>query len=124
MTSETDNWDDLETEGQPRRKTRRIDVKDRDDCLVFIDNNAYFIRDISLAGIGLLLPVKESVLLSEVIGDIISCHVQIAAQTIRDLEYRIVYLSPGPAEYMFCGMEWVGRNQEKEGVFQTALDQL
>ena len=110
MTARTDGWDEINSDGQPRRRTRRINVTDRDDCYMFIKEQAYFIRDISMAGVGLVMPAKDSLMLSKVLGDIVDCRIAVERKTLTGLQYRLVYLSPAPGDNMNCGLEWVNRD--------------
>ncbi|MFH2093641.1 MAG: hypothetical protein ABIJ31_14880 [Pseudomonadota bacterium] len=125
MNFETNPWGDLETDSQQRRKATRICVSDRDDCIAFIKEKAYLITDLSPIGIGLLLPVKESFRLGDVIGDVLTdCRVKIAGQVINSLDLRIVYICPATGENMLCGMEWVNQDIDKKSLFRSAIDNL
>lgn len=115
----------MESNSEQRRKSTRFSVSDRDDCLVFIESKAYLINDLSLSSIGLLLLPVEAFTIGEVIGDVLSgCRLEIAGQSIRGLEYRIVHISPGRGNYMVCGLEWVNKDSEKESLIYSTIQNL
>jgi hypothetical protein len=72
----------------------------------------------------MVLPT-EALAIGEVIGDVLSgCRLEIAGQTIKGIDYRIVHISPGRGNYMICGLDWVNRDPKKECLIQSTLQNL
>lgn len=122
MGSEKDQGSNIN--GAQRRKDKRYDVSDRDDCNLFVNNKSYFINNFSLKGLGLLLPFQDFLEIGDSIGDVLFCKLEIFGKRIQDIEYRIIYMSPGQGENMVCGMELVNNDSDKESVFKSVIEML
>ena len=97
------------------RKSYRVHVSDRDDCTVTIANKAYPLKDFSLTGLGVTIDAEEVFQLGEFLGDAISgIRLDLPGQSIEDLEYKIVHISPDTDNQMVCGMVWLNPTDDKE----------
>lgn len=125
MNADTGSFESMNAGRQTRRKAERINLTHRDDCFAYIREQAYFIRDISMNGIGLVMRAEESLMLSKVIGDVLTCRIKVIDQSMSNLKYRLVYLSPGHGDNMNCGLEWVNQDEnENKQVFKKMIDQI
>ncbi|MCF8044453.1 MAG: PilZ domain-containing protein [Desulfarculaceae bacterium] len=107
------------------RKSYRLHVKDRDDCTVAIENNTYPLKDFSLTGLGVSIETEVVFQLGEFLGDSISgVRLDLVDQTMEDLEYKIVHISPDTDNQMVCGMVWLNPTPEKEEKLYDILKSL
>ena len=97
------------------RKAYRLHVKDRDDCTVTIQDKTYPLKDFSLTGLSVSIEAEVVFRLEEFLGDTVSgVRIDLVDQSMEDLTYRIVHISPDTDNQMVCGMVWMNSSHEKE----------
>lgn len=107
------------------RKSYRVHVKDRQDCTVTMENNTYPLKDFSLTGLGVRIEAEVVFQLGEFLGDAISgVRLDLVDETIEDLEYKIVHISPDTDNHMVCGMVWLNPSHENEDKLYGVLKSL
>ena len=97
------------------RKSYRLNLIDRDDCTVTIQDKTYPLKDLSLTGLSVRIEAEAVFRLEEFSGDSVSgVRVDLVDQSMEDLTYRIVHISPDTDNQMVCGMVWMNSSCEKE----------
>ncbi len=93
------------------RRSFRVPINSKDNCLISVGNESFLIADINLHGAAIFIDINFSFSKGQILS---ACNLSFGNKTIDELKCEVVRFSPASQTPMICGLKWFGIDSDQK----------